>query len=379
MNKKTTITRRDFLRAGAVLGGTALVGLPEPLSGRWMAEGQTTAPPTVDRLAVRVVVDSYEDAVVRSTKVGNVEVQRAGWVPVPGAGLQKRLHNEFGLSLHLESRRGGETRNYLLDFGFTPGALLNNLEVLRIDSAPLDALILSHGHIDHLGGMIALLKRDRPKMRGELPLYVGGEDAFCYRWVQLASGQREPFGVLDRRELAAANVRVIMADKPAVIAGQAFTTGPIPRKGFEKTLPAFLVEVGVRDGAGCDPTSFSKEEQEGKVVADQFRGEHATCFNVKDRGLVVICSCGHAGLINSIRQAQAVSGEQKVHAVMGGFHLAPAPEPYIVQSVQALKEINPDYLIPMHCSGAAFIRMAQLEMPDKLILSYTGSRYIFGA
>lgn len=379
MRQRKGLTRRDFLRTSTILGGTAWLGLPVPLLGGRLAHAQPSAPPAVDRLAVRVVVDSYEDVVVRSARVGNVEVQRPGWVPFPGAGLQKRLHDEFGLSLHLESLRGGETRNYLLDFGFTPGALLNNLEVLKINSASLDALILSHGHVDHFGGLMPLLRRDRAKMRGELPLYVGGEDAFCHRWVPLASGQREPFGVLDRRELAAANVRLIVADKPTVIEGQAFTTGPIPRKGFEKVLPAFLVEVGVRDGAGCDPSFFSKEEHEGKIVSDQFRGECATCFHVKDRGLVVIGSCSHSGLINAIRQAQAVSGVQKVHAVMGGFHLAPAPEPYLAETVQALKEINPDYLIPMHCSGAGFIRIAQREMPDKLILSYTGSRYIFGA
>lgn len=169
-----------------------------------------------------------------------------------------------------------------------------------------------------------------------------------------------------------------MADKPAVIEGQAFTTGAIPRKGFEKVLPATRVEIGVREGAGCDASHFSKEEQAGKIVFDQFYGEHATCFNVKDRGLVVISSCGHAGLINSIRQAQALSGVQKVHAAMGGFHLSPAPEPYIAQTVQALKEIDPDYVIPMHCSGAGFIRMVQREMPDKLILPYTGTRFIFG-
>ena len=207
------LTRRDFLRAGAMLGGTALVGASFERSGSVLAWAQPSAPPAVDRLAVRVIVDSYEDAVVRSAKVGNVEVQRVGWIPIPGAGLQKRLHNEFGLSLHLESQRGGEARNYLLDFGFTPQALLNNLEVLKINSTSLDALILSHGHVDHFGGLMPLLRRDRAKMRGELPLYVGGEDAFCYRWVQLASGQRENFGVLDRRELAAANVRLIVADR----------------------------------------------------------------------------------------------------------------------------------------------------------------------
>ena len=109
----------------------------------------------------------------------------------------------------------------------------------------------------------------------------------------------------------------------------------------------------MREGTGCEASYFSKEEQEGKIVFDQFYGEHATCFNVKDRGLVVISSCGHRGIISSIRQAQAVSGVQKVHAAMGGFHLGPAPEPYIAQTVQTLKEIDPDYVIPMHCTGRA--------------------------
>lgn len=365
-----TTTRREFLAGGIALGGTLVLG------GRraaWAAN-LLSAPPSVDRLAVRVVVDSYQDALVRSMKVGNVEVQRVGIV-----GLGKHLHAEFGLSLHLESQRGAEKQNFLLDFGYTPGALLNNLDILKIDPASIDALIVSHGHFDHYGGLVPFLKRERAKMHGNLPLYVGGEDTFCYRWRPLPDGRLDSFGVLDRRDLVAENVRIIMADQPAVIKGQAFTTGAIPRKGFEKVLPATRVEIGVRDGAGCEVSHFSKEEQAGKIVFDQFYGEHATCFNVKGRGLVVISSCGHAGIINSIRQAQALSGVQKVHAVMGGFHLSPAPLPYTAQVVQALKEIDPDYVIPMHCSGAGFIQLAQNEMPEKLILSYTGSRFVFGA
>jgi len=341
------------------------------------ATAQTSAPPTVDRLAVRVVVDSYQDALVRSGRVGNVEVERVGTVFGPGLG--KQILNEFGLSLHLESQRRGETREVLLDFSYTPTTLVNNLDVLKINPAAIDALVVSHGHFDHFGGLVPWLKRDRGKMRGDLPLYVGGENTFCYRWAVPPGGQPLSFGVLDRRDLAATNVRVVLADKPATIAGHGFTTGAIARTSFERVIPNTQVEVGMRDGAGCDPSHFTKEERGGKLVFDNHWGEHATCFNVKDRGLVVISSCGHAGLINSIRQAQAVSGIQKVHAAMGGFHLSPAPEPYIGQVIQALKELDVDYVIPMHCSGATFIRIMQRDLPDRFVMSYAGTRFTFGA
>ena len=156
MSSKMSVTRRDFLRTTGWLGGTVLVGSSLWRSERWLAQAETNAPPTVDRLAVRVVVDSYQDALVRSAKVGNVEVQR-----VAGAGLTKRILGEFGLSLHLESQRGAEKRNFLLDFGYTPIALFNNLDILKVDTASLDVLILSHGHFDHFGGLVPFLKRER--------------------------------------------------------------------------------------------------------------------------------------------------------------------------------------------------------------------------
>jgi 7,8-dihydropterin-6-yl-methyl-4-(beta-D-ribofuranosyl)aminobenzene 5'-phosphate synthase len=129
----------------------------------------------------------------------------------------------------LAAEGGGQTRNLLLDFGFTPAALLNNLEILKIDSVTLDALIVSHVCFDHFGGLVPLLKQERAKMRADLPLYVGGEDTFCYYWRQLPDRQCESFGALDRRDLKAANVRVVMAAMPAVIAGHAFSTGAAPR------------------------------------------------------------------------------------------------------------------------------------------------------
>jgi 7,8-dihydropterin-6-yl-methyl-4-(beta-D-ribofuranosyl)aminobenzene 5'-phosphate synthase len=409
VDERSELTRRELLQLGAIAAGAvAAVALAGCDSGRG-AKGDETgtaaagerqqpggapvtatalegAPPVVDRLAVWSVVDNAHDIFLKSATVGDpalkCEIQRNG------LGLGQRLESqqlksEFGLGFHLESTRGGESRRYLLDYGLSKTAGLDNMAFLNIDPATVDALILSHGHYDHFGGLVPLLARYRQAMRKDLTLYVGGEDTFCYRWFPAAAGapegQRQTFGVLDRRDLAKADVNVVMAEKPILIADQAFTTGAVARTTFESVQPAAQVELGQRDGAGCDAAHFSPAERAGQIVPDQFWYEHATCFNVKDRGLVVISSCSHAGIVNTVKAAQAASGIEKVHAVIGGFHLAPAPEAYVAQTVDALKAINPDYVAPMHCSGRMFTRLADAAMPGKVLAPSTGSRFIFGA
>jgi 7,8-dihydropterin-6-yl-methyl-4-(beta-D-ribofuranosyl)aminobenzene 5'-phosphate synthase len=100
---------------------------------------------------------------------------------------------------------------------------------------------------------------------------------------------------------------------------------------------------------------------------------------VRDKGLVVISSCGHAGIVNSVRQAQEVSGVDKVHAIVGGFHLGPAPKDYLGQVVSEIRKFKPDVLIPMHCSGLNFVQEAMAQMPEAVMVTTTGSRILFGA
>ena len=92
-----------------------------------------------------------------------------------------------------------------------------------------------------------------------------------------------------------------------------------------------------------------------------------------------ITSCGHAGILNTVRQAIEVSGTQKLHALVGGFHLAPAPDEYLKQVIAELKSLNPDVVIPMHCSGINFVQAMRETMPERLALSTTGSEFILGA
>jgi 7,8-dihydropterin-6-yl-methyl-4-(beta-D-ribofuranosyl)aminobenzene 5'-phosphate synthase len=187
------------------------------------------------------------------------------------------------------------------------------------------------------------------------------------------------YGVLDRREIAAHRVKVVLAETPTVVAGQAFTTGKIKRSGIERVLPNSMVEFAMKNGAGCNASHYLPAEMEGKIVPDEHIHEHATCFNLKDKGLIVISSCGHVGIVNSVRQAQEVSGIQKVHAIMGGFHLGPAPADYLSQVVAEINKLDPDVLIPMHCSGLNFTQEAQRQMPGKVLTTTTGSGITFGA
>src|SRR5262245_49135804 len=121
------------------------------------------------------------------------------------------------------------------------------------------------------------------------------------------------------------------------------------------------------------------ETRPGELVPDMFLGEHATGYHVKNRGLVVITSCGHAGVINSVRHVQKVTGIDKVHAIVGGFHLAPAPDETVTKTIVAFKAINPDYIIPMHCTGLNTIIAIHQTMPQKLVMPSTGTRVVFGA
>jgi 7,8-dihydropterin-6-yl-methyl-4-(beta-D-ribofuranosyl)aminobenzene 5'-phosphate synthase len=168
------------------------------------------------------------------------------------------------------------------------------------------------------------------------------------------------------------------------VAGHAFTSGHIARiTDFEMSPPTARLEAGA-PGSACDatfhfpPGTVKMEAKPGELVKDIFWGEHATAYNVKDRGLVVISSCGHAGIVNSVRQIQKSTGIEKVHAVVGGWHLAPYPDELIAKTVEAMKQINPDYLIPMHCTGFRTLMAVQREMPEKLIMPSTGTRVVFG-
>jgi len=260
----------------------------------------------------------------------------------PLAGSGSALLAEHGLAYHLESVRGPERREVLLDFSLTDLSLLHNYQALDVDPFRADALVISHGHRDHYGALPELARVSQGKVKPGLTLYAGGEDTFCHRVVVTPAGHTVDQGQLDLADLEARGLKVVLAKQPTVVVGHLTTTGQIPRITDFETPPASARLVGPMNSA-CSPTHFGTVKMEvkpGQLAVDNFQGEHAT---------------------------------------VGGFHLAPAPEETVATTVAAFKTIDPDYIIPAHCTGLNTIIAIQREMPRKLVTPSTGTRVMFGA
>jgi 7,8-dihydropterin-6-yl-methyl-4-(beta-D-ribofuranosyl)aminobenzene 5'-phosphate synthase len=370
----------SFAAVGSLCAGGA--GFVTAMVAAMVASGRTAparslgrSVPEVDRLAVRIVTDNIVmQFVPGETRDGIAIERRSGGNTSPDAPPRLALNGEWGLAMHAESRRGGETRNVLVDFGYTPEVLVNNMAILKIDAANFDALVLSHGHYDHFGGMVGFLAANKGRLKPGLPLFVGGEDAFCIR--------RNPggnFGALDRRAILDADLALMMSGGPALVADHAFTTGRIVQRSFEKPLLPTQEIVGIFDGFGCYPEKMPPEKPVGQYIPDDFDHEIATTYVVKGRGLVVLTSCSHRGVINAVRQAQEVSGVDKVHAVIGGFHIVPPlGDDYIRETIAEFAKIDPDLIVPAHCTGDRFYDLARGTLGDKVIHSAVGTRFVLG-
>ena len=364
---RASSNRRAFI-AGAVAGlGAIAVG---PTRAQ-----QAFPTPIVDRLTLQVLVDNATfGPFLPDQSLPGLQVKRE-----TGDGGRDRMSRdalkaEFGLSILGVSQKGAQTRRVIVDFGYTPDALANNLAMLGVDPDQIDAAVLSHGHLDHYGGFSGLF-RGRPVKPRNLPMFVGGEETFCERVAMIASPP-PIMGALDREQLARAGLQVRIAPQPTVVADQAFTSGVIPLLSSERAA----IPTAMRPGVGCDVAKLAPAKRGATQVMDDGEHELATCYAVKGLGLVVISSCSHRGVLNAVRQAQALSGIQKVHAVVGGFHLVrPRTDDEARQTAAEFVKMNPTYIVPMHCTGEVFIAEALRLMPGKIVRPYVGTSLLFEA
>ena len=153
---KANTNRREFLKTTSAALGLAATG---GFTAMRYASAAALEAPTVDNLSIRVLVDSSFDLFFRPAQVNGVSITPPPRVP----DFRRTLHNEWGLSLWLESQRAAEERTMMLDYGYSQNVLYNNMELIGVDPRKLDALIISHGHYDHFGGLMGFLDKYRAR------------------------------------------------------------------------------------------------------------------------------------------------------------------------------------------------------------------------
>ncbi|NOY78805.1 MAG: MBL fold metallo-hydrolase [Calditrichaeota bacterium] len=256
---------------------------------------------------------------------------------------------EHGLSILIEFRG----QKILFDTGQFK-ALFWNAPQLGVDLKKLDAVVLSHGHYDHTGGLAELIDQ-----RGAVPVFAH-PDVFQKRFHVTETSSREIGMPWNRDTLEAKGARFHLNRNLTEIFPDVFTTGEIPRENdFE------IIEKGfqIQKGAG-----FSR---------DAIRDDQALVLKTQ-KGLVVILGCGHSGVVNTLSAVGRAFGTTRFYAILGGFHLVRASEHRIHQTIGALRELSFDIISPMHCTG--FRARAELykAFPEKFRDWHVGDTGSFG-
>jgi 7,8-dihydropterin-6-yl-methyl-4-(beta-D-ribofuranosyl)aminobenzene 5'-phosphate synthase len=306
----------------------------------------------IEKVEITCLVDNNVDVLLPSTNVARRPVIAENW-------YEKPLIAEHGFCAAITVHAGGSSHRILLDSGLDPMAASHNADVLGFDLSGCESLISSHGHIDHAGGLVNIRKKMGHKT---IPLLLHG-DAFRNRLVKFPDGRTVDLPAPDRSLLAGAGYEITEKNSASLLARDTvLITGEIPRTNdFEKGFPNHYSKV------------------DGEVEADPLiMDDQAVVLNVKERGLVIITGCGHAGIVNTLNYAKELSGEERIYAVLGGMHLSGGFfEPIISRTIDEIERLRPAFVVPCHCSGLRAISEISRRMPRSFMQNSVGTTYVF--
>lgn len=305
----------------------------------------------VDAADVTILVDNSIDILLPGSEM----VQRAplarNWTE------REQLIAEHGYSLLLTVERNGQRASVLYDAGLGRNTVLHNMDVLEVRPNELRAVILSHGHADHHGGLEGIFKRVG---RRNMPLVLH-PDVWRERRIVFPTGQELRMPPPSHVDLDREGVDIIEERGPSLLLDDTvLVTGQVEREtDFEKGFPLQQARAG--DGHGWEPDTWIWDDQ-------------AVVFSLKDKGLVVLSSCSHAGVINVLRHAQRLTGTGTVYAFVGGLHLTGGLfESIISRTVAELLAIGPAIIVPGHCTGWKAVHEVAHQMPRAYIQPSVGT------
>jgi 7,8-dihydropterin-6-yl-methyl-4-(beta-D-ribofuranosyl)aminobenzene 5'-phosphate synthase len=318
----------------------------------------------VDSIEIAILVDNACDLLLRSNERARRATLAGSGAPRVEAPLMLDPHlpdmliAEHGFSALVTVTMGGRTRRVMFDAGLSVGGLAHNLRALQISIADVEAIVMSHGHSDHVGGLNGLIREGGVS---RLPMLLH-PDFWLRRRVAIPNAEPFEIPTASRSAIEGAGFEVIEGRQPSLLMdGAVLITGEVDRTTeFERGFPIHQAHRG--GDWTADPL----------ILDDQ-----ALIANVRGKGLVVLTGCGHAGVVNIVRHAQKLTGESRLHAVIGGFHLnGPLFAPVVQPTIDALAALSPSMIVPGHCTGYEATRAISLALPDAFAQNSVGTRFI---
>lgn len=345
------IKRRTFLKASTyAFLSSAVGGAIINKNNAAAAVQQSSELNEVDRVVVTLIMDNYTDVLIGGNEVAHRRPQGSHPFdnPLPIA--------EHGFCALIETERNGKKSTLLLDTGASPKGILHNMNVLGIDPSVIQTIIISHSHTDHTLGLAKLLD----KLDNRVPLVLH-PDACLDKKAAFPTGEvhlptfRLSEAQREKAEFVKQTEPILLGDNTVLVSGE------IKRvTEFEKGFP---YNYTLRDGIW---------EHDPLMMEDQ-----CVIVNVKNKGLVVITGCGHAGIVNSVLHSQSITGVKDVYMVLGGYHLGGIIfEPIIPPTVASIKEINPRWVMPGHCTGWIAMHKFNREMPEQFIHTCVCTKFV---
>ncbi|GAK54875.1 metallo-beta-lactamase domain protein, putative [Candidatus Vecturithrix granuli] len=259
---------------------------------------------------------------------------------------------QHGLALLVQAWRGAETYTFLVDVAQHPDALITNMELMHVDASSIDAIVLTHCHYDHTRGLAHILEHIG---KTNVPV-VAHRDIFRLHFVTSPYLQHIGVRYEDAKErIEAAGGVLFLTHEPLQLFPGVSTTGEVKRQtDFED--------------AGLD----LKMLEQGKIQEDRLKDDIAVIANVKDKGLVILTGCSHAGIINIARFALEITQHESIEGIVGGLHLIEASEEKIKRTVIELSKQGVKWIAAGHCTGFNAQRGLSIKFGDRFTPLQTG-------